>query len=87
MVTYKKVLRGKKMNIDDIANENVKFCKETGKQIIDGKCVCSGKPVEKECKCQNGCHERINLNEIMPFIEYLARFYRPFLSQVKDKNS
>ncbi|MDP2908573.1 MAG: hypothetical protein Q8N77_02085 [Nanoarchaeota archaeon] len=64
------------MNIDDIANENVRFCKETGKQITDGKCVCSGKPVEKECKCTNGCHESIDLGKLAPFLIYLSKFYK-----------
>lgn len=64
------------MNIDDIANENAKFCKETGKQIIDGKCVCSGKPAEEQCKCQTKCHESIDLKKIIPFLIYLSKFYK-----------
>ncbi|MDP2906515.1 MAG: hypothetical protein Q8O03_01095 [Nanoarchaeota archaeon] len=53
------------MNIDDIANENVKFCKETGKQIIGGKCVCSGKQSEKKCGCTNNCQEVIDIRKYL----------------------
>ncbi len=62
------------MNIDEIAEE-AKFCKETGKPIIDGKCVCSGKPVEKQCSCQSECHH-IDIRSILPFIIQIAESYK-----------
>lgn len=63
------------MNIDDIAEE-VRICKESGKPIIDGKCVCSGEPVDKECNCLNGCHDRIDIRKIIPFIILNASLYK-----------
>lgn len=63
------------MKIDDIAEGGPRICKESGKPIIDGKCVCSGEPVDKQCECQNGCH-RIDISKILPFIILNAQFYK-----------
>ncbi len=65
------------MNIDDIA-EGTKFCKETGKPIIDGKCVCSGEAIDKECGCSHSCHDHIDIRKIIPFIILNASFYKGF---------
>jgi len=65
------------MNIDDIA-EQTKLCKESGKPIIDGKCVCSGEPTENQCKCQSECHDHIDIRKIIPFIIHNANFYKGF---------
>ncbi|MBM3199819.1 hypothetical protein FJZ53_02690 [Candidatus Woesearchaeota archaeon] len=72
------------MNIDDITNENVRLCKQSGKPIIDGKCVCSGEAVDKQCGCSHSCHERIDMRKIVPFLIYLASFYRPTPVQLKE---
>ena len=63
------------MNIDDITNEDVRLCKQSGKPIIDGKCVCSGEPVDKECGC-HGCHDHVDIRRILPFIILNASFYK-----------
>lgn len=63
------------MNIDDIAEKNVTgICKENGKPIIDGKCVCPGKQSEKQCGCQN----HIDIMPILPFLIHNAGFYKGF---------
>lgn len=61
------------MKIDDITEgEEPKVCKESGKPIIDGKCVCSGEPIDEQCKC-NG---HIDIRKILPFIILNASFYK-----------
>lgn len=61
------------MNIDDITKKNVTgVCKESGKPVIDGKCICSGETTENNCKCQ------INIRQILPFLIQNARFYKGF---------
>ena len=73
----KNLLKQTKMEIGDIAEgKATKTCKESGKPIIDGKCVCSEEPTDKQCNCQDECHEHIDIRKILPFIIQNARFYK-----------
>jgi len=49
-----------------------KFCKESGKPIINGKCVCPSKKQKHNCECT----DHIDIMQIIPFIIHNASFYK-----------